>query len=270
MNTQAGATSPSLDSITASRTRFPLLTLVRAEVLQRLRVPGFVITTIIFPTMFFAFFGLPNVRRAVDGVNIGAYMVASYGAYAVMSVALIAFGVSISAERGLGWNKLLRASPMGPLPYFIAKVLMALVLGFCSLALLFAFAAVVGHLREPIAFWASLSGLLVIGMIPFVILGLAIGYLASPTVAAPIANLISLPLSFASGLFVPIRMLPGGVQSVAPFLPSYHVGQLGWTLLGAGDGAGYAAHIAWIAAYAGIFLVVALVAYRRDEGRTFG
>ena len=251
-------------------TRFPLLTLVRAEVLQRLRVPGFVITTIIFPTMFFAFFGLPNVRRAVEGVNIGAYMVASYGAYAVMSVALIAFGVSISAERGLGWNKLLRASPMGPLPYFIAKVLMALVLGFCSLALLFAFAAVVGHLREPIAFWASLSGLLVIGMIPFVILGLAIGYLASPTVAAPIANLISLPLSFASGLFVPIRMLPVGVQSVAPFLPSYHVGQLGWTLLGAGDGAGYAAHIAWIAAYAGIFLVVALVAYRRDEGRTFG
>lgn len=268
INTHAGAAL--VDAISAPRTRFPLFTLVRAEVLQRLRVPGFVITTLIFPTMFFAFFGLPNLRRAVGGVNIGAYMVASYGAYAVMSVALIAFGVSISAERGLGWNKLLRASPMGPLPYFVAKVLMALVLGFCSLVLLFTFAAVVGHLREPAAFWASLSGLLVVGMIPFVILGLAIGYLASPTVAAPIANLISLPLSFASGLFVPIRMLPEGVQVVAPFLPSYHVGELGWTLLGAGDGAGYAVHIAWIAGYAAVFLVLALVAYRRDEGRTFG
>lgn len=226
-------------------------------------------TTLIFPTMFFAFFGLANVRRTAGGAEIGAFMMASYGAYAVMSVALIAFGVSISAERGLGWNKLLRASPMGPLPYFVAKVLMALAVGFVSLALLFAFATVVGHLHEPVAFWVKLSGLLIIGMIPFVLLGLAIGYLASPTVAAPTANLIGLPLSFASGLFVPIRLLPEGVQRVAPFLPSYHVAELGWTLVGAGDGAGYAGHLAWLAAYSAAFLALALVAYRRDEGKVF-
>ena len=269
MSAQAGDVSS--HSIAAPRrTRFPLLTLVRAEVLQRMRVPGFVITTLIFPTMFFAFFGLPYTSRTGGGVDIGAYMMASFGAYAVMSVALIAFGVSISAERGLGWNKLLRAAPMGPLPYFIAKVLMALVLGFGALALLFVFAVVVGHLREPMSFLAALAGLLVIGMIPFVLLGLAIGYLASPSVAAPVANLISLPLSFASGLFVPVRMLPASVQAVAPFLPSYHVAELGWTLLGAGDGGGYAAHLAWIAAYSAGFLVLAVVAYRRDEGKTFG
>ena len=70
---------------------------------------------------------------------------------------------------------------------------MALVLGFASLALLFMFTVAVGHMSEPAAFWIRLSGLLVIGMIPFVALGLAIGYLASPSAAAPIANLISLP-----------------------------------------------------------------------------
>ena len=138
-----------------------------------------------------------------------------------------------------------------------------------ALALLFAFAVVVGHLREPVSFLATLAGLLVIGMIPFVLLGLAIGYLASPTVAAPVANLISLPLSFASGLFVPVRMLPASVQLAAPFLPSYHVAELGWTLLGAGDGGGYTTHLAWIAAYSAGFLVLAVVAYRRDEGKTF-
>jgi ABC-2 type transport system permease protein len=269
MSTQADA--PPVEAVAAPRrTRFPLVVLVRSEIRQRMRVPGFVISTIIFPTMFFAFFGLPNLRRSVGGVDIGAFMMASYGAYAVMSVALISFGVSISAERGLGWNKLLRASPMGPLPYFVAKVLMALVLGFASLALLFMFTVAVGHLREPAAFWIRLSALLVIGMIPFVALGLAIGYLASPSAAAPIANLISLPLSFASGLFMPLRLLPDGVQRVAPFLPSYHVAELGWTLLGAGDGAGYSKHLAWIAAYAVAFLALAVIAYRRDEGKTFG
>jgi ABC-2 type transport system permease protein len=252
------------------RTRFPLSTLVKAEVLQRIRVPGFVISTLIFPMMFFAFFGLPNLGRRAGGADVGAYMMASYGAYAVMSVALISFGVSISAERGLGWNKLLRASPMDPLAYFVAKVLMALVLGFLALALLFAFAAIVGHVSLPITFWVKITALLITGMVPFVALGLAIGYLASPTAAAPIANLISLPLSFASGLFVPLQFLPPSVQHVAPYLPSYHVAELGWTLLGAGDGMALGGHFAWIGGYAVAFMALAVIAYRRDEGRTFG
>lgn len=254
----------------SARTRFPLLVLVRAEVMQRLRVPGFVIATIIFPMMFFAFFGLPNLGRAISGVDSGAYMMASYGAYAVMSVALISFGVSISAERGLGWNKLLRASPMDPLAYFVAKILMALILGFLSLALLFAFAATVGHLSLAPAFWVKISGLLLLGMVPFVALGLAIGYFASPTAAAPIANLISLPLSFGSGLFVPLQFLPAPVQHVAPYLPSYHVAELAWTLLGAGDGKGFGPHLLWVGGYAAVFMALAVLAYRRDEGKTFG
>jgi ABC-2 type transport system permease protein len=256
--------------MSGERTKFPLMRFVKAEVAQRLRVPGFVISTIIFPMMFFAFFGLPNLGRSTGGVDVGAYMMASYGAYAVMSVALISFGVSISAERGLGWNKLLRASPMDPLAYFTAKVLMALALGFLSLAVLFSFAAIVGHVTLPMAFWAKISALLLVGMVPFVALGLAIGYLASPTAAAPIANLISLPLSFASGLFMPLQFLPSGVRAVAPYLPSYHVAQLGWTLLGAGDKLGYSGHLLWIGGYAVAFMGLAVFAYRRDEGKTFG
>lgn len=253
-----------------AHTRFPLFVFVRAEVKQRLRVPGFVISTIIFPVMFFAFFGMPNLGQRADGVDVGAFMMASYGAYAVMSVALISFGVSISAERGLGWNKLLRAAPMDPLAYFTAKVLMAVALGFVSLALLFAFAAIVGHVTQPLEFWVKLTALLLTGMVPFVALGLAIGYVASPTAAAPIANLITLPLSFASGLFIPLRFLPPPVQTVAPFLPSYHVAELGWTLLRAGDGKGYANHLLWVGGYALVFMGLAVIAYRRDEGRTFG
>ncbi len=253
-----------------SRTKFPLFVLARSEVQQRLRVPGFVIPTIVFPMMFFAFFGLPNIGQKAGGVDIGAYLMASYGAFAVMSVALISFGVSISAERGLGWNKLLRSTPMDPLAYFTAKVFMALVVGFIALTLLFSFAVFYGGVKEPLTFWIELMGLLLIGMVPFVALGLAIGYFASPSAAAPIANLISLPLSFASGLFMPLNFLPVPVQHAAPYLPSYHVAQLGWTLLGAGDHKGYGTHLLWIGGYTAVFLGLAIIAYRRDEGRTFG
>ena len=252
------------------RTRFPLVMLVKSEVIQRLSVPGFVIATIIFPMMFFAFFGLPQLGRQTGGVDVGAYMMASFGAYSVMSVALISFSVSIATERGLGWNKLLRASPLSPAAFFTAKVLMAIALGFLSLVALFSFATLYGHVSLPAAFWAKLTSLLLVGMIPFIALGLAIGYVASPTGAAPIANLISLPLSFGSGLFVPLSLLPGGIRQLAPYLPSYHVAQLGWTLLGAGDGLGYATHLIWIGGYAAAFVALAVVVYRRDEGKTFG
>ena len=107
-------------------------------------------------------------------------------------------------------------------------------------------------------------------MVPFVALGLFIGYIAGPNSAAAISNIIFLPLSFASGLFVPLDFLPGVVQRVAPYLPAYHVGQLGWTWLGAGDGAGLPRHVLWLAGYTAIFLALATIAYRRDEGKNFG
>ena len=82
--------------------------------------------------------------------------------------------------------------------------------------------------------------------------------------------MIFLPLSFASGLLVPLQSLPTIVQRVAPYLPAYHTGQLGWTLLGAGDDKGMGVHALWVIGYTLVFLILALIAYRRDEGKNFG
>jgi len=253
-----------------SRPGSALLYLIRCEILKLIRVPMFAIPTFVFPIMFFAMFGLPNIGNTVSGINAGAYMMASYGAYSVMSVAIFSFGVAIAAERGLGWNKLLRTTPLQPLTTFVSKVAMALLFGACSLLALFAFGAAVGGVRMSLLAWVQLSGLLVLGMIPFVALGLFIGYLAGPNSAAAVANLIFLPLSFASGLFLPLEFLPDIIRRVAPYLPAYHTAQLGWGTLGAGDGKGFGAHALWIAGYTALFLALAVVAYWRDEGKNFG
>jgi ABC-2 type transport system permease protein len=245
------------------------LYLVWCEIVKLTRLPLFVFPTALFPIMFFAFFGLPNIGNEIDGISAGPYILASYGAYSVLSVALFSFGVSIAAERGLGWNRLLRVTPLEPRVFFAAKVVMAMLFGCATLALLFTFGAVVG-VRMPALRWLELVGLLLVGMIPFVALGLWIGYVAGPNSAAAVANLIFLPLSFASGLFVPLDFLPDVVRAAAPYLPAYHVGQLGWTLLGAGDGRGLGVHLLWLAGYTAAFLALAVVAYRRDEGKHYG
>jgi ABC-type polysaccharide/polyol phosphate export permease len=92
--------------------------------------------------------------------------------------------------------------------------------------------------------WASMFGLLVVGCLPMLGLGLVLGYGAKITSAPALASLIYLPMAFGSGIFIPLSQLPTIVKKVAPFLPLYHYGQLGWNLIGAGDESLWQA-IAW-------------------------
>ena len=121
----------------------------------------------------------------------------------MMSTALHSFGVFISQERALGWNRLLRVTPISPAVYFTAKTINALTIGAVSLIALFASGILKAHMTLPLFTWIALRIVLPCGMLPFALLGLALGYFASPTAAAPIANPVILPLSFASALFIP-------------------------------------------------------------------
>lgn len=241
-----------------------------AELRKTIRVPSFVVPTVVFPIMFFALFGLPNAKQSAGNISVGAYLMASYGAYAMMTTALFSFGVSIASERALGWNRLLRVTPLSAPSYIGAKLINAFAIGAASLALLFLFAVATAHISLSAVVWMRLVAVLVLGMTPFVMLGLAIGYSVGPSAAAPIANLISLPLAFGSGLFIPIQMLPPAVREFAPWLPSYHLGQLGWNAMGGGDMRGVSPHVLWIAGYSALFGLFAVIAYKRDEGRQFG
>ena len=256
--------------IATGRRSSALAYIIRCEVIKLLRIPAFSIPTLLFPILLFAFFGLPNIGNKIDGVDAGPYILASYGAYSMISVALFSFGVSIAAERGLGCNRLLRTTPMHPLTYFVAKIAMAIITGVLTLVGLFLFGIIAGGVSLGLLIWAKLVGSLVLGMIPFVAFGLFIGYVAGPNSAAAIANLIFLPLSFASGLFVPLAFMPTFIQKVAPYLPAYHTAQLAWTTIGAGDGSPLSVHLLWLGGYTMVFLALGVAAYRHDEGKTYG
>jgi ABC-2 type transport system permease protein len=117
--------------------------------------------------------------------------------------------------------------------------------------------------------WLDMIARLLVGSVPFIALGFAIGYTCGPNVAPAAANLIYLPLSFASGLFLPLSQLPGFVRVVAPYLPAYHYGQLAWSAVGAATERMPVA-LAWLAGYTVVFLAIAFRAYRREESRKFG
>ncbi len=241
------------------------------EIIRLLRNPGYLIPTVLFPIMFFTLFGLPNAKENIgNGVTVGAYLLASYGTYGMLSSALFGFGTGIAAERGLGWNRLTRATPMHPIMYFTAKIMTAMLSGLFTLAALFVFGILVAHISLAPETWLLLTARIMLGMMPFVALGLFIGYLGNPQSATPITQLIFLPMSFASGIFLPIKNLPTFVQDLAPYLPAYHSGQLAWHTLGAGDSSSLNSHLIWNFGFTVLFLVLAVWAYKRDEVKQYG
>lgn len=240
------------------------------EFLKLVRIPVFAISTVAFPVMFYVIFGLTFGDRTAGGVGMTTYMLATYGAFGVIGAALFGFGVSVAMERGQGWMRLKRVSPMPPLAYFVAKVVMAAAVSGLIIVALFALGASVGGVRMPAGQWVALALVLVVGALPFSAMGLAFGYLVGPNSAPAVLNLVYLPMAFASGLWIPISQLPALVQAAAPFLPPYHLAQLALGTFGASEGGSPVVHLAALAAFTVAFLAVAAWGYRRDEGRTYG
>src|SRR5262245_23562061 len=181
----------------------------RYEFLKLLRLPGYSIPTVAFPVFFYLIFGLSFGSGKVAGsVSLATYLIATYGAFGVIGASLFSFGVGVAIERGLGWMLLKRATHMPPMAYFTAKLARSLFFSATIVGLLSALGFGFGGVSIPFAEWLVLAAILIAGAIPFCAFGLAIGYFAGPNSAAPLANLIYLPLGFASGLWIPIEVLP--------------------------------------------------------------
>ena len=246
-----------------------LLKQTQSSLLSLWRIPAFTISGLVLPVMLFAFFGLRNVQGTIGGANAGAYFLASYGAYAVGSMMVFNFGLSVASERAAKIDLLFRASPLPPMVYLLAKLITGVAFALLSLLLLLSFGTIVGGIRLGPEVWLSITLRLLLGAVPFVGLGFAIGYGAGPGAAPGIANLVYLPMSFASGLFVPLAAMPVVVQRVAPLLPTYHLGQLAWGAVGA-ESEPALVSVLWLAAYAVVFFAIAARAYYAEEQRKFG
>lgn len=241
------------------------------ELLKAWRMPAFAIPTLAFPLFFYGLFGLTfSARGGPGGLHMASYLIATYGAFGVMGPSLFNFGVGVAAERGQGWLLLKRATPMPPLAYFLGKIATAMVFGAIVLFMMWGMGSVFGGVRFAAAEILKLFAVIVFGAIPFSALGLLIGFVAGPNSAPAIVNLIYLPTSFLSGMWIPIMMLPKFLQKLAQFLPAYHFAQLATGSIGQSQGGNPLFHALVLAGFTLVCLGLARWAYLRDDGRTFG
>lgn len=239
------------------------LTLVHArlQVLELVRFPGFAVATLAFPALMFVLFGLPRAHRHPE------VLLASYAAFSALGVGFFQFGVSGAIERGTPWQAWLRTLAVPPYVRIAARVLAALAFTLASVAVVVAIVLATTSASLPPAAWARLALALLAGSLPFVVLGLAIAYWASPRSALPVANLLYMLLAYAGGLWTGPGDLPRAVRSLSPYTPTRQWGDVLWPSV---TGAPWnATHWLLLGAYTLGFGLLAAWGFGRDELQRF-
>src|ERR1700677_4534507 len=161
---------------------------------------------------------VPSKRHALtDGISFPLYFMTGMAAYGAMWGSINP-GARIARDRSKGWVRALRITPLRVRTEVVGKVLTAYLIALVTLALLFLAGALFGvHLDA--AQWFEMTGLLLVGLAPFVAAGIALGHVVSvDALPAAMGGFVVL-LALFGGAFG--QLFPSGVGlTIVKLLPS--------------------------------------------------
>ena len=113
----------------------------------------------------------------------------------------------------------LHTTPLKVWQYFVSNALSQAIIGLITMAILFAVAMAVFHLKL-VGNIFELALFLVMGITTILGIGLAVGgWAKNERQAAPLANIIVFPMMFLSGTFFPRYVMPEWLQHASSYLP---------------------------------------------------
>ena len=147
--------------------------------------------------------------------------------YSVQTVSLMLLGMGVSLEKNSEWSKYTRTLPTSPVPMVLGRILHTFFL--CSINFITVTLAAVFLLSIPLSFVPLCSFFLValLGGIPMALMGMTIGYAASPESSRSIFTLLNLLFLFGS-FGLPKNSLFSFFQNV---IPTYQWLQLSLNIL---------------------------------------
>lgn len=237
------------------------LTYTRLELVRVFRSRRFVFLGFVFPLGLYYAIAAPDrheLNLGGTGISAPLYLMVGLAAFGAMN-AMMSTGSRIAAERAAGWNRQLQITPLSTRDYFRAKVATGYAMALLSLGALYAAGVTLG-VDLSLSAWLSMTGLLLVGLVPFALFGILLGHLLTPDSIGPTIGGAAALLATVGGSWFPITH--GALKSIAERTPSYWLVQA--SHLGIGGKAW--SPQGWITMMAWTLVLAALAhhAYQRD------
>jgi ABC-2 type transport system permease protein len=205
---------------------------LNVELRRTLRDPFYTILAVVVPIGFYLLFaGLfgssPHAPGTLSG-NVG--IMVAMAVYGGIWACLVATGPRIAVERSSGWMRNLRLLPISTWSVLLGRALVAIFFALPTMLLVYATAALTHHVVLSPGQWLAMIALTWIGVWPFALLGLALGFLTNENSAFGVTYGIYMAISALGGLWVPPTILPANMLAFGKLLPTYQAANLGWRI----------------------------------------
>ena len=175
---------------------------------------------------------IKNVSNEIAEMNYQGYkgfIVPGIAAMAIMQNGIFSVVFTLLSYKNQGVLKRLKAAPISPSHFIVGHLISRvtiIILQTFVLLLMGVFVLDVSIGQGNIFAWINILFLSFLGGILFLAIGLAISSLAPNEDSAPaIANLVTFPMLFLSGVFFPIDFLPRIIGYISNLLPLTHLAQ---------------------------------------------
>jgi len=236
------------------------------SLLETARVPIAVIGSLVFPALSLLFFVVPQ-RAVAENPEWATQAVISLSVFAVLANALFGFGLNIAQSREQPWDPYLRTLPAPGIARVLGHVFSTGLIGIAAIVPVVVLGALLTSAEA--SWWRLILGFVAIAAsaLPFVFIGISVGYSMPAKAAIAVVQVLMFGLAFGGGLFLPPAIFPDWLDAISRFLPSRDAREIVvWAVQG-GDLAPWA-WIGWFA-WTVVTLALALLLFRRDEGRRF-
>jgi len=236
---------------------------LRYEVLRNFRNWRFLLLSLVFPLVLYLSVASANRHATINGIAFTVYFMAAMATLGTMA-SVVSSAAVIAADRSTGWTRQMRITPLTVGTYFSARVLN----GYLRAVLTIVLAGLAGTalgVRLSATEWVTVVGLLLVGLIPFAVLGILLGHLLNADSSAVAMGGIVTLFALLGGVYGFQIAKSGPMFQVIKAIPSYWLVQAAKAAIGHG---GWPAE-GWIviAVWTVLLAALAVLVYQRDTHR---
>jgi ABC-2 type transport system permease protein len=197
----------------------------------------FLIFTVGLPLVMYLIYSNLYGGQTIDestGYSVSTYLMISMAAFGGIGAAINS-AARVAIERQTGWNRQLRLTALSPRAYLVSKAAVSMLLCLPAIALVFIAGRLVGGVHLSGGQWLGAGLALWLGLIPFTVVGLVIGFAATADSVQPMTMLVYLGSSLLGGLWFPLESMSSWMRDIAKVTPAYHLAAISRAVSGFGD-----------------------------------